>query len=392
MKKSLPLFAIVTVIVIIAAWFSVQLRSPETVVEKEPLYPELGSRIKDISLIEIKSYDHTTVLAAEGNQWVLKNRGGYPAIINRIKPLVLAISELEIREAKTSNPEWYPRLQVEDVSAEKARSRQITLLDARGDLLASLLVGKERVNRSDGRIDSLYVRKVGDQQSYLVKGDVSVSADPADWLENNLIDLTSDRLQSILIDHGNAKTVMASRSDKDDINYQLENIPSGFKLKSQTTVNGLATAVESLRFDDVQSSENFNWPEQTLKTVYKTFDGLITNVRSTKIDDKVWAAFSFEFAGPEAASSHTDGSEEEAKKPSVQEQVDQLNAKTAAWVYALPAFKGEMLTRSVDDLIIEEGLEDEAEKETDDAPGMMMPPGPGTGMQEMEMPPLLPME
>lgn len=391
MKKSLLLFATVTILVLFAAWFSVQLRSPETVVKKEPLYPELGSRIKDISLIEIKSQDHTTVLAAKGDQWVLKNRGGYPAIFNRIKPLVLAISELEIREAKTSNSEWYSRLQVEDVTAEKAKSRQITLLDAKGDIIASLLVGKERVNRSDGRIDSLYVRKAGDQQSYLVKGDISVSADPADWLDNNLIDLTSDRLQSILIDHGDAKTVMASRTDKDDINYQLENIPSGFKLKSQTTVNGLATAVEALRFDDVQSSENFTWPEQTLKTVYKTFDGLVANVRSTKIEDKIWAALSFDFAGPEAVSSSQSGMpESEAKQPTVQEQVDQLNAKTAAWVYALPAYKGEMLTRTINDLIIEEGQEAEEEKTPEAAPGMMMPPG--AGMQEMGMPPLPPME
>lgn len=390
MKKSLPLFATITLLVLIAAWFSVHLRSPETVVKKEPLYPELVSMIKDINLIEIKSHDDTTVLAAKGDQWVLKNRGGYPAIFNRIKPLVLAISELEIREAKTSNPEWYSRLQVEDVTAEKAKSRQITLLDAKGDIIASLLVGKERVNRSDGRIDSLYVRKAGEQQSYLVKGDILVSADPTDWLDNQLIDLASDRLQSILIDHGNDKTVRASRSDKDEINYQLENIPSGFKLKSQTTVNGLASAVEALRFDDVKSSENFTWPEKTLKTVYKTFDGLIANVRSTKIDDKVWAAFSFEFAGSDAAGAQSDKPEEEAKQPTVQEQVKQLNAITAAWVYALPAYKGEMLTRSMDDFIIEEGQESEEVKAPEAAPGMMMPPG--AGMQEMEMPTLPPME
>ena len=353
MKKSLPLFPIITFLFVIAAWFSVHQRSPETAVEKAPLYPELAGKIQDVATVEIKSGEHSTVLAAKGDQWVLKNRGGYPAFFSRIKPLVIAISKLEIREAKTANPDLYSRLQVEEVSAEKAKSKLVTLSDAEGTTLASLLIGKERVNRADGSTNSLYVRKAGEEQSYLVKGALMLSADPADWLENSLIDLSSDRLKSIMIGHDDGNAVRAIRDGKDIEDYQLQNLPEGFKIKSQTTINSLATAVEELRFDDVNSDKKFKWPNEVLTTVYETFDGLAVKVKSAMTDDKVWAEFSFEFIGDEESPELV-----ESKKLSVEEQVKMLNSKTKGWVYALPSYKGRMLTRSLSDLIIEKGADD----------------------------------
>ena len=383
MKKSLPLFALVTLLFVIAAWFSVHQRSPEIAVEKEPLFPELADKIQDVAKVEIKTSEHTTVLAAKGDQWVLENRGGYPAFFNRIKPLVIAISKLEIREAKTANPELFSRLQLEDVNTEKAKSKQVILQDAEGNTLASLLVGKDRVNRSDGSTDSLYVRKTGEEQTYLVKGEVMLSAEPADWLENSLIDLSSDRLQSITIKHGGDKTVQASRGDKDSVNYELQNVPDGFKLKSQTTLNSLASAVEELRFDDVNSAAEFKSSNEMLTTIYETFDGLVANIKSTKINDQIWATYSFEYMGEEES-----GENGESKKPSVKQQVEMLNAKTKGWIYALPSYKGQMLTRVLTDLIIEEGTEKESPKTESSSTDLppQLPPGITPEMLQNMMP------
>ncbi len=375
MKKSLPLFAIITLLFVIAAWFSVSQRSPGTTVSKAPLYPELAGRIQDVAKVEIKSGDHSTVLAAKGDQWVLENRGGYPAFFSRIKPLVIAISKLEIREAKTANPDLYSRLQVEDVSAEKAKSNLVTLFDAEGKTLASLLIGKERVNRTDGSTNSLYVRKVGEEQSYLVKGAIMLSANPADWLENSLIDLSSDRLKSITIDHGGDKTVQVIREDKSAENYQLQNIPEGFKIKSQATMNSLASAVEELHFDDINSAADFKWPAEILVTEYETFDGLVASIKSAKVEDKTWAEFSFKFTGKEEPVKPAEDGQNQM--PSVKQQAEILNAKTKGWVYALPKFKAKMLTRSLDKLINERSTE--TKPQTPEPPqGMSMddlPPG-----------------
>ena len=355
MKKSLRLFAIITLLFVIAAWFSVNQRSPETAVAKAPLYPELAGKIQDVTKVEIKSGEHSTVLAAKGSQWVLENRGGYPAFFSRIKPLVIAISKLEIREAKTANPDLYSRLQVEEVSEEKAKSKLITLSDAEGKTLASLLIGKERVNRTDGSTNSLYVRKVGEEQSYLVKGAMMLSADPADWLENSLIDLSSDRLKSITIQHGGDETVHAIREEKISENYQLQNIPEGFKIKSQATMNSLASAVGELHFDDVNNAAGFKWPAETLVTEYETFDGLVASIKSAKIEDKTWAEFSFKFIGKEESVKPVEDGK--SQMPSVKQQSEMLNSKTKGWVYALPNHKANMLTRSLDKLIIESSVE-----------------------------------
>ena len=376
MKKSLPLFAIITLLFVIAAWFSVSQRTPGTTVEKAPLYPELAGKIQDVARVEIKSAEESTVLSAKGDQWVLENRGGYPAFFSRIKPLVIAISKLEIREAKTANPDLYSRLQVEDVSAEKAKSNLVTLLDAEGKTLASLLIGKERVNRTDGSTNSLYVRKAGEEQSYLAKGAIMLSANPADWLENSLIDLSSDRLKSITIDHGGDKTVQAIREEKGSENYQLQNIPEGFKVKSQATMNSLASAVEELHFDDVNNAADFKWPAETLVTEYETFDGLVASIKSAKIEDQTWAEFSFKFIGKEEPVKPTE--DDQNQMPSVKQQAEMLNAKTEGWVYALPKFKAKMLTRSLDKLINES---------SDEAAPAAQTPKPPQGMSMDDLPP-----
>ncbi len=388
MKKSLPLFAIVTLLFVIAAWFSVQQRSLETVVNKEPLFPELANKIQDVAKVELRTHDMETVLAAKDDLWVLENRGSYPAHFTRIKPLVIALSKLEIREAKTANPALYSRLQVEDITDEKAKSKQVVLKDVDGNVLVSLLVGKERINRTDGSTDSLYVRKAGEEKTYLVKGEVSLSADPAEWFENSLINLSSDRLKSISIQHGGDKTVEVIREDKNTVNYDLQNIPEGFKVKSQTTLNSLASIVEELHFDDVNSSAEFKWSDETLTTVYETFGGLVAKIKSSNIDNKTWAAFSFEFVGKDELKSETQSDAgvskaEKSKIPSVKQQVELLNAKTDGWVYALPAHKAQQLTRTLSDLIIEEGQQTESKKQSQ-MPGLL--PGMSGGMPT-ELPP-----
>jgi|GEM_PF-323904 len=374
MKKSLPLFAIITLLFVIAAWFSVLQHSPETVVEKVSLFPGLADQIQNIAKVDIKTRENEILLAEKDGQWVVLNHGGYPAKVNRLKPLVIAISKLKIREAKTANPELYPRLQVEDVSIEKAKSKQVILQDAKGKTMASLLVGKERKNRSDGTADSLYVRKSGEKQSYLVKGNVTFPVDPVEWMDNSLIDLSSERLKSITIDHGGNKTVQVSRKNKDAVNYELQDIPEWYQIKSQTTINSLASVVEELRFNDVNNSASFKWPDGTLSSVYKTFDGLVMKVKSAIIDDQIWAEFSFEFEGKEKPAKVDKDSKSE--KLSVKQQVENLNAKTKGWVFALPSYKGKMLTRPLADLIIKEGEKKSTSAKTaPDKTPPKLPPG-----------------
>ncbi len=365
MKKSLPILIIVTLLFVVAAWFSVNQRAAETVVEKAPLFPELAGEIQDVVRVELKTAEYSAILVAKDGQWVLENRGGYPALFNRIKPLVLSLSKLEVHEAKTANPELFSRLGIEDITVDKAKSKQINLLDAKGNSLASLIVGKERINRSDGSIDSLYVRKSEEAQSYLVKGELMFSADPSDWLENSLINLSSERLQSITIEHGESETVRAIRDDKGAEDYQIQNLPEGFKVKSQTTVNSLAAAVEELHFDDVNNVSDFKWPTESLTTTYQTFDGLLVRIKSSLYKDKTWASFSFEFTGEENSTAE----QKDAGKIelTVKKQAELLNAKTKNWIYALPAYKAKMMTRKLDDLIIAEGAKVPVEEKMDSA-------------------------
>lgn len=382
MNKSLSLFALVTAVSVLLAWLVVQSRSPETVLEKQALYPDLASQLSDVEQIEIQSADHHTVLKAENDQWVLENKGGYPANMQRIRPLVLSLSALQIREAKTANPERYSRLQVEDVDAEKAESRRITLKNAQGDVIADLLVGKDRLNKTTGSIDSLYVRKADDAQSYLVSGEVIAAADPADWVDNQVIDIAPEGIASIEITQAGDQSVSLTRTSPDDIDYTLANIPEGYKTKSQTTIKSIASAIQGLRFDDVNAAADFTWPKGTIDTQFVSFDGLVISIKSAEIDEKVWAQFSYSMNDSQA--------ESEEAKSTLQKQLADLNSRTGNWVYALPTFKANQLRRSLADLIIDENAETPPEQPT--MPPGMMPQGMEGMMGPGGMPAMPPMQ
>jgi hypothetical protein len=183
-KKSLAVLAIITLVIGAAAWYLTEQRLPKTELTKRPLYPELLNRVNDIARIEVKTKDQDTVLAKQAEQWVIENRSRYPALFEKVKGAVLAIADLEILEGKTKNKELYPRLGVEDIGTQGASSRQVVLLDQGGQPLAALIVGKKRTATSGRSIPAFYVRKVGEPQALLVKGELEeLPEKPMDWAD-----------------------------------------------------------------------------------------------------------------------------------------------------------------------------------------------------------------
>jgi hypothetical protein len=371
--KSKTLLAVAgTAVIVGAAWYISHLRAPETNVGTPPLYPDLIARVNDIKRVEIESPLTKTVLSGEGNVWRIENRDGYPARFEDVKPMILAIGELRIIEPKTRLPEMYPHIGVEDVSAEKSTSTQITLKDAAGTSIAALIIGKERAAGSGPIKSARYVRKGGDPQSYLVEGALNVSADPLSWTDRQLLSIPAARIREVSILRPGEPAVEIRREKPEDIDLTLRDIPPGFKAKAAATVTSLASALEELRFDDVRARTSVNWPADATVTTLRGFDGLVATVKSATIDNRQYAQLEFAFdpAGvtvdaetqsnskPEGApdlpvpgaEANTDAPEQEMKL-SVAEEVKALNQRVQNWVYVLPEYKQSMLTMTLDNLI-----------------------------------------
>jgi Domain of unknown function (DUF4340) len=388
-KKSLAILAIITLIIVGAAWYLTEQRSPKTELAQRPLYPELLNRVNDIARIEVKTKDQDTVLAKQGEQWVIENRSRYPALFEKVKGAVLAIADLKILEGKTKNKELYPRLGVEDIETQGASSRQVVLLDQGGQPVVSLIVGKKRTATSGRSIPAFYVRKAGEPQALLVKGALEIPEKPIDWADQSLLNIDAKRIREITIEPPGQGPLRIHRKDAGTQDLTLDNILKGMKLKSQTTLNGLASTLEFLQFEDVVARASFTPPPNPTVTTLRTFDGLIAKVTTANLNDKAHASFEFAYDAQAAtAQAKETPADKETKpsadavakpaasnqpvtaetpkrdaKPSVEEEVAKLNEKTRDWVYIVPGYKATLLTKTLSDLTAPETKAEDAKKE-----------------------------
>jgi hypothetical protein len=371
--KSKSLIAIAgTALVAGAAWYISHVRAPETDVGTPPLFPDLVTRVNDVKRVEIDSRSNKTVLVGDGAAWRIENRDGYPARFEDVKRTILALGELKIIEPKTKLPEMYTHIGVEDVAADGSNSMQVTLKDASGQSIAALIVGKERASTSGPIKAARYVRKAGEAQSYLVEGELTLSADALSWTDRSLLSVPAARIREVLIEHPGKDPVRISRQKAADIDLTLDGVPTGHKVRSTATVTSLASALEELRFDDVRASTSVAFPADAVVTTLKGFDGLVARVRTATVDGKTYSQLAFDFdpaavtadAGEIAKPAEVpelpvaDGedkpepkTEEDKPAQSVADEVKALNERVQNWVFVLPDYKQAMLSKTLDDLV-----------------------------------------
>ncbi|MGH8521671.1 MAG: hypothetical protein ACREU9_09700, partial [Gammaproteobacteria bacterium] len=195
---------------------------------------------------------------------------------------------------------------------------------------------------------------------------------PMEWLVKDVAHIPSERIREVVIQKPGQALVRVYKNDPKDADYTLDALPKGHKVKSQLTLNSLATSLEYLRFDDVAPRADLKLPADPTVTTLRTFDGLVAIVESAIVKDKTWASVEFSFdaeaakqaafatekvapAGGKPDAKAEAGGKKVAPSPSVAEEVKALSEKTAHWAYGLPSYQGELLTKTVAALTTKEG-------------------------------------
>ena len=119
-------------------------RQPQTEISRTQLVPGLLDQVNRVTSLEIRSRTEEVVLNSAGDQWTVGSQHDYPSDFQRIKNLILEVADAEIIEPKTSDPERYSRIGVQDLSIDDSAATQLTLKDGEGLTIADLLVGTPR--------------------------------------------------------------------------------------------------------------------------------------------------------------------------------------------------------------------------------------------------------
>lgn len=294
-------------------------------------FPALAAKLGDVASVTVSRNGTTMTFIRDGDSWLVAEKGNYPANAAKLSQIVRAMADLTLVEPKTQNPDLYPRLEVEDPG--RGKSALVAVKDKSGGDLAQAIVGKQRYDRLGAGNDGVYLRKPGEAQSWLARGTLDPSGDPASWLDRQVIDISEKKIAKVTLTQPDGSKLVISRAAP-DASFAVEDAPADAKFKSESTTSGPATALETLDLDDVKPAGELPVADKEVVTAsFTTFDGLTVDLRLMERDKSNWIAISATGSG---------SAEADAKK---------IDDRVSHWTYAIPAYKANLLKTKLADLL-----------------------------------------
>lgn len=377
--KTLTILGIITVALIGTAILVSQQKETALPQTGQPVFPGLMSKINEVSELVVNVQSETMTIVRDGESWKVKEKDNYPANMGKIREVLIGLGELKILEAKTKKPELYEKLGLENVEAEGSISTGVTLKDSAGTTLAEVIIGKQRPFKGNPSQDEVYVRKVGDPETWLAIGKLSIEKNLSEWLDKDFLEVEPKRVRRVRITHPDNTTLVLEKENPDDLDFKVTNLLEGEEIQSQFSVNHIVSTVTSLSLDDVQPNSEISFEDESVVTAtFETFDGLEGTVKLFRKDEKNYVKVSAVFnadliwkSEPEEDSETETQAEGEGdqgqdiekeetvklEKPKikpeaeVKAEIKALNKKVKEWIYIIPKFRADTILKKPEDLI-----------------------------------------
>jgi hypothetical protein len=313
------------------------------------LLPNLKSKLGQVATMTVAGADGTLTLhraqttGKPEDGWTFTDKGGYPVPAATVKPILDGLLALHGIEPKTERPKLFPRLDLGD-PGKGSDSHLITLTDASGAAIGSMLLGKHKEDSTPGNsTERQYVRIPGTQQTWLAAPAITLPDEKLDWIDHAIIDIDADKIKQIAVSPTEGGGVMASRAKAAD-KLTVQDLPKGAKLKSENAGTDLAGAVRGLELSDVKPAAKL--AGSTAGTAHvETLDGLTADLTLAKDGGQTWITVAA--AGTGAAA----------------KQAADIAARTRGWAYQIDDTHVKLLLTKLDDI-------------TEAAPKAVAPPPP----------------
>ena len=375
--RSILILAAVTAIVV-GAVLSVDRESSTAARSGEIVFPGLLDQVNSVVRVRVTGNEGKFTLARDGDTWVVEEKEHYAADPDRVHKLLLGAAGMKRVEPKTSNPELYPKLWLEDPSSKDAKSVRFVLENASDAELANWVLGDRRPSKSDASRTELYIRVADDPLAWLVEGSVPGGQKIIDWLDRPVARIDRERLRAVEVVHADGTVIAVNKSLPADADFVLRDIPAEREPDSQYRINDIGRFLEDLRFEDVAPSSSLDFAGSLDKQVQAaTFDGLRVHLETVMRDGEAWVQLRAEFdeglveksedaaeaSKDEASAAPGDTSGSLRSADEVRAEAERLNARWKGWAYELPSFKRDYIAKRIDELT--RAIEETAEGKDD---------------------------
>lgn len=328
-RKLGGLLGLALLVLALAWWQGEQRTATANLHSGEFLFPGLREQINEVTGLVIQdSGARVASLRLRDGQWQVEEKQGFPADAGKLRSALLILAEARIVEEKTSRPEMYSRLGVEDPGTPGAENLWLTI--ELGEAQRGLVIGKPAMGNSH------YVRRTSEATSLLVNQGLSMSADPITWLQTAILDIDAGQIERIDIVHAPGEVLAITRGDGSSENFVIENLPDEREAISDFAANGMASSLARLSFSDVRRKQGAVATDSTTAT-FTTLEGLVITL-TLQAGNPAWASFTFSPETLEVSAAVTG-------------QASDYSAHLSDWEFAIPGQRAEQLRKRLDELL-----------------------------------------
>lgn len=282
-----------------------------------PLLPAMRADAAKIDGIEIASGKDQLKLAFKDGRWIVDSANGYPANAQAVRQLVLSATEADLVERKTAKKDLHKMLGLADGEGV-GTARLIRFKGADGAIIGEVLAGNARSDVPGTNTGGTYVRRPGEDQTWLANRPLDGTASLRDWVQTKLIDLPTDSIETVSIEMvGEAPLAIKRAGDKRT--HELTDMPAGKRLKHVNSIDDIVEAVSLVEFKNVRKAGSGTLPQKAGQAVLRTDKGLAATIDYFSDGKEAWVTI-------------TSSGEGEARK-----HADDLALRTNDWEFEVPA-------------------------------------------------------
>jgi hypothetical protein len=317
------------IVVGIAIQLSTESDSPST--KNTVFFPALLNQINDIDTIHIASSAENLTIQRQADNWLLLEKHSHPVDTAVVQQTLLGLASLNILEPKTQRPENYPQLGLQDITEPDSPARLITLKNGE-NIIASLILGHDRMAKTGNNLREIYVRKPDDNQSWAVEGNLQLKSNANQWLQTNIVNIIRDDIQQVKIYEQGELLIDFAKNSPEETQFTVNNLPPDSEVNNYFLLDQIAGFLNNLNFEDVSVSDTITNTESSREIIFNTFAGLQLKIQLTLHNELYYAKFI-----PTATDT------------ALQEEVSALQQKLNPWVYVIPSFKASSLFKTAED-------------------------------------------
>ncbi|HEX42944.1 MAG TPA: DUF4340 domain-containing protein [Phycisphaerales bacterium] len=347
-NKNLAILVMVAIIMVaIAVSLSNRVNKPSATAVEGDLIQGLDPAV--IGAIVLGGGDEFTTLRRAGRGFVVAEKDNYPAKLGAINDLLSNCLKVRTTGLFTSNPDHFADL---EVTEDKART-VVKFLRAEPNepILTGLIIGKN-LEKGDGS----YVRLLAaDAQAsnnvYIATDTPWISTDAGQYLDKDITSFDRKEIAAVTVTDINAVSYTLQRADPNSDTIVLSSTPEGKKLKT-SDAESTFNAMTSLRFDDVARDDG----GFTFDRVYicRLKNQTVYRIRLARKGDKTYASCTATYTGEVPTDARTESDEQMKEKEAkllAHDNASKFAQQHQGWVYEIPSYKANYLTRSLDELL-----------------------------------------